>query len=75
LVDANHSYPLDVWFCHDCTTVQIDYTVPKEEMFGEYLYVSGTTQTLRQHFQTRHGTAGRAACAESRRPRRRYRQQ
>ena len=44
-------YPLRVCFCHDCTTVQIDYTVPKETMFGEYLYVSGTTQTLRTHFQ------------------------
>ncbi len=45
------SYPLQVSFCHDCTTVQITYTVPKETMFGEYLYVSGTTQTLRRHFQ------------------------
>src|SRR5713101_3802750 len=44
-------YPLRVWFCHDCTTVQIDHTVPKEEMFGEYLYVSGTTETLRRHFR------------------------
>lgn len=44
-------FPLRVQFCHDCTTVQIDHTVPKEEMFGEYLYVSGTTQTLREHFR------------------------
>src|SRR5260370_19904754 len=44
-------YPLRVWFCRDCTTVQIDHTVPKEEMFGEYLYVSGTTKTLRRHFR------------------------
>ncbi len=44
-------YPLRVWFCHDCTTVQIDHTVPKEKMFGEYFYVSGTTETLRRHFQ------------------------
>jgi len=44
-------YPLRVWFCADCTTVQIDHTVPKEQMFGEYLYVSGTTETLRRHFQ------------------------
>lgn len=44
-------YPLRVWFCHDCTTVQIDYTVPKEEMFGQYLYVSGTTTTLSAHFE------------------------
>jgi hypothetical protein len=44
-------YPLRIWFCHDCTTVQIDHTVPKEKMFGEYLYVSGTTETLRRHFE------------------------
>src|SRR5258708_37291695 len=42
-------YPLRTWFCHNCTTVQIDHTVPKEEVFGEYLYVSGTTETLRRH--------------------------
>ncbi|MBI5380999.1 MAG: methyltransferase domain-containing protein [Opitutae bacterium] len=45
-------YPLQVCFCHECTTVQITYTVPKETMFGEYLYVSGTTETLRTHFRT-----------------------
>jgi len=45
-------YPLQVCFCRDCTAVQINYTVPKETMFGEYLYVSGTTQTLRNHFQS-----------------------
>lgn len=44
-------YPLQVCFCHDCTAVQINYTVPKETMFEEYLYVSGTTQMLREHFQ------------------------
>lgn len=44
-------YPLKLWFCHDCTTVQIDYTVPKEQMFCEYPYVSATTQTLRNHFE------------------------
>lgn len=44
-------YPLQACFCHDCTAVQINHTVPKETMFGEYLYVSGTTQTLRTHFK------------------------
>lgn len=43
-------YPLQACFCFDCTAVQINYTVPKEVMFGEYLYVSGTTRTLREHF-------------------------
>jgi 2-polyprenyl-3-methyl-5-hydroxy-6-metoxy-1,4-benzoquinol methylase len=44
-------YPLQVCFCHDCTAVQINYTVPKETMFEDYLYVSGTTRMLREHFQ------------------------
>ena len=44
-------YPLQVCFCHDCTTVQINYTVPKEVMFEDFLYLSGTTKTLRDHFQ------------------------
>jgi hypothetical protein len=48
---AEPIYPLKVWFCYDCTTVQIDYTVPKEQMFSEYLYVSGTTETLKSHFR------------------------
>ncbi len=45
-------YPLRVWFCHGCTAVQLDHTIPKEEMFlGDYKYVSGTTKTLRDSFQ------------------------
>jgi hypothetical protein len=44
-------YPLRANFCTACTTVQIDYTVPKELMFEHYLYVSGTTRTLSRHFE------------------------
>jgi len=44
-------YPLRAGFCHDCTLVQIDHTVPKESMFSDYPYVSGTTRTLVQHFE------------------------
>ena len=44
-------YPLRLGFCSTCTTSQIDYTVPKETMFAEYLYVSGTTSSLRAHFR------------------------
>lgn len=44
-------YPLRVGFCDDCTMVQIDYTIPKESMFTDYPYVSGTTKTLVQHFK------------------------
>lgn len=44
-------YPLRVGYCMNCTMVQIDYTIPKESMFTDYPYVSGTTKTLVQHFK------------------------
>ncbi|TSC84139.1 MAG: C-methyltransferase [Parcubacteria group bacterium Gr01-1014_17] len=44
-------YPLRACFCLDCTTAQIDYTVPKEVMFEYYPYVSGTTRMLKEHFE------------------------
>ncbi|HTV46280.1 MAG TPA: class I SAM-dependent methyltransferase [Stellaceae bacterium] len=43
-------FPLRVGFCRGCTMVQIDHTIPKESMFSDYPYVSGTTATLRAHF-------------------------
>ncbi len=44
-------YPLRVFFCHDCHTSQLDYTVPKEIMFGNHTYLSGVTKSLSDHFQ------------------------
>ena len=43
-------FPLRAGFCLNCTMVQIDYTIPKEDMFSDYPYVSGTTSTLPAHF-------------------------
>ena len=43
-------YPLRVLHCQDCRTAQLDYTVPKETLFGDHTYLSGVTQTLRSHF-------------------------
>ena len=43
-------YPLRVIFCKNCSTPQLDYTVPKEVMFAEHTYVSHTTKTLVNHF-------------------------
>lgn len=54
------AYPLRLGFCRDCTMVQIDHTIPKESMFTEYPYVSGTTKTLPEHF---HQTAARIEAA------------
>ncbi len=44
-------YPLRVVYCHDCSTAQLDYTVPKEVMFGDHTYLSGITQSLSEHFK------------------------
>jgi 2-polyprenyl-3-methyl-5-hydroxy-6-metoxy-1,4-benzoquinol methylase len=43
-------YPLRVVYCSSCKTVQLDYTVPKETMFGNHTYLSGITRSLDQHF-------------------------
>lgn len=45
------NYPLQVVLCQECRTAQLDYTVPKETMFSEHTYVSGTTASLRAHFR------------------------
>ena len=43
-------YPLDCYLCSDCGLLQLGYVVPPEVMFRQYLYMSGTTKTLSQHF-------------------------
>ena len=50
-VGRENVYPLKVVYCHDCRTAQLDFTVPKEVMFGDHTYLSGTTLTLREHFR------------------------
>jgi hypothetical protein len=44
-------YPLRLFFCNTCALAQIDFTVPKEVMFVSHTYLSGTTHTLKSHFQ------------------------
>ena len=44
-------YPLRVVYCRECATPQLDYTVPKETMFGNHTYLSGITKTLSEHFK------------------------
>ena len=44
-------YPLRLVYCHRCNTVQLDYTVPKEVMFGDHTYLSGVTRSLNDHFK------------------------
>jgi SAM-dependent methyltransferase len=44
-------YPLRVVHCRKCGTAQLDFTVPKEIMFGNHTYLSGTTKSLSAHFR------------------------
>jgi SAM-dependent methyltransferase len=52
-------YPLRVVYCHACTTTQLDFTVPKEVMFGDHTYLSGVTRSLSEHFRSVTDEVGR----------------
>src|SRR5438132_1244132 len=43
-------YPLELARCTSCGHVQLSVTVPPEIMFRNYLYVSGTSETIPAHF-------------------------
>ncbi len=51
-VGKESRYPLMCTFCHDCSTLQVKYTVPKEIMYADHTYLSGSTKTMVRHFQT-----------------------
>jgi len=46
------SYPLRVVWCESCGLLQIDEIVPPEILFRNYIYVSGTSEALRKHFES-----------------------
>ncbi len=50
LGDPEPTYPLDVCFCDICHLVQLGSVVSPETLFKNYIYVSGTSNTLRTHF-------------------------
>ncbi len=45
------SYPLKVVWCESCGLLQIDEIVLPEILFRNYIYVSGTSEALRKHFE------------------------
>jgi len=53
LKDKNESedkFPLGINFCPKCTHIQLTHSVDPDKLFKNYLYVSGTTQTLKDYF-------------------------
>ena len=43
-------FPLKLILCRSCHHVQLSYIVDRAELFSNYLYRSGTTSTLKEHF-------------------------
>jgi hypothetical protein len=44
------TYPLDLFFCPDCALVQLGYAVDPEILFRDYVYNSGTNNSLKVNF-------------------------
>jgi SAM-dependent methyltransferase len=44
-------YPLDVYFCHDCTMLQLGHVVDSRVLFSDYVYVSSTSPVFIAHFE------------------------
>lgn len=42
-------FPLDVFLCEDCGLVQIEHVAPPEDIFGDYIYFSSTSDTIHRH--------------------------
>ena len=48
--DNLDTFPLVINYCNDCTHCQLSIAVDPSLLFAHYLYVSGTTDTLKKHF-------------------------
>ncbi len=48
--EYQEEYPLNLNLCQNCFHLQLSHTVNPDLMFKNYLYVSGTTKTLREYF-------------------------
>lgn len=49
--EVQETYPLDLFFCHDCRHLQLLDVVDPEVLFGNYIYVTSGSLGLVEHFQ------------------------
>ena len=49
LAEPEGTFPLDLAFCPSCALVQITETVPPEQLFSHYLYLSSFSDTMLRH--------------------------
>ena len=48
--EQEEEYPLAINYCNTCTHTQLTHSVNPDKLFKNYLYVSGTSKTLRSYF-------------------------
>lgn len=49
-IQEQENYPLGLNYCHGCTHLQLTHNVQRSTLFDNYLYVSGTSKTLKEDF-------------------------
>ena len=49
--DKDKLYPLEMNYCPTCHNCQLSIVVDPKEMFSNYLYLSSTSKTFRDHFK------------------------
>ena len=49
VTDAEERYPLAVGLCHDCYHLQLSHTVDPEIIYKNYLYATGTNNTIKEY--------------------------
>ena len=49
-LNAEEEFPLHLHFCPECYHVQLNCVVNPDKLFKNYLYVSGTSKTLKKYF-------------------------
>ncbi len=47
--EAEERYPLSLSWCRECGLVQLNETASPEELFSDYVWVTGTSSTARQY--------------------------
>ena len=48
----NEMFPLEMNYCSDCHNCQLSVVVDPKKMFTNYLYLSSTSNTFREHFDS-----------------------
>lgn len=46
---AEQFFPLDVYFCENCSLVQLADVIDPTVLFSDYIYVTGTSATIAEH--------------------------